>query len=99
MMTEKIWQNHFKRLEAEKRDPPVSVHPDAEAYVTGGWKKNGEIQDDLQNIKWNGREIRNGKLPGPPSYQYANTVHKQLSKQPLHLHLMPQTVLRKLARS
>jgi hypothetical protein len=57
---EKIWINHFERLKLEKREPPVSVHSDAERYVSGDWKKDGKTQVDLINLQWNGREIRNG---------------------------------------
>ncbi|KAH7350607.1 P-loop containing nucleoside triphosphate hydrolase protein [Rhexocercosporidium sp. MPI-PUGE-AT-0058] len=56
---EKVWMNNFERLGKEKRDPPVKVHANAELYVSGCWKKEGEIQEDLINIQWNGREIRN----------------------------------------
>jgi hypothetical protein len=71
---EKIWQTHFDRLEAEKREPAVSVHADAVAYVTGNWKKNGKIQEDLLTIQWNGREIRNGGSSNPRSMVVSLTV-------------------------
>ncbi|KAH7420153.1 P-loop containing nucleoside triphosphate hydrolase protein [Cadophora sp. MPI-SDFR-AT-0126] len=56
---EKVWTNNFERLQRETRDPPVNVHSNAENYVTGNWKKDGTVQEDLINIKWNGREIHN----------------------------------------
>ncbi len=57
---EQIWKNNFDRLELDKREPPISAHSDAVRYVSGDWKKNGVLQEDLINIQWNGREIRNG---------------------------------------
>ncbi|PVH80535.1 hypothetical protein DL98DRAFT_532071 [Cadophora sp. DSE1049] len=64
----------------EKR-PPINVHRDAESYVTGNWKKEGVVQEDLINIKWNGREIRNGLwavLNFKASFTFANIVSKAL---------------------
>ena len=58
---EKIWSNHFERLESEKVEPAMSVHPDTKLYISGAWQKNGQVQRDLMDIQWNGREIRNGK--------------------------------------
>jgi hypothetical protein len=57
---EKIWSIHFERLKSEKVEPAMSVHPDAELYVSGAWKKNNQVQRDVIDIQWNGREIRNG---------------------------------------
>jgi hypothetical protein len=49
---EKIWNNNFERLENEKRPKRVKIPISTKEYATES--------RDMMEIKWNGREIRNG---------------------------------------
>ena len=44
----KIWDNNIRRL--ERHDPPIKVEQSAQDY----------IDDEVVELNWNGREIRNG---------------------------------------
>lgn len=48
---ERIWEQFFKKLETERRRT-IKVDPDARKYVFHN--------EDMKDINWNGREIRNG---------------------------------------
>jgi hypothetical protein len=45
-----IWENNFRRLE---RDASIKIPESTRIYT--------RIDTELQQIKWNGREIRNGR--------------------------------------
>lgn len=48
---EKVWQTYFRKL-AHEREKTMRVVQDAKDYVTGR---------EVKALRWNGREIRNGK--------------------------------------
>lgn len=47
----KVWETFFEKLELD-RDSTMRILPSVRDYVASS---------ELQNLKWNGREIRNGK--------------------------------------
>jgi hypothetical protein len=47
-----IWENNFRRLE---RDASIRIPESTRIYT--------RYDVELQHIKWNGREIRNGRSP------------------------------------
>lgn len=49
---EKIWNNNFERLENEKRPKRIKIPISTKEYATES--------KEMMEIKWNGREIRNG---------------------------------------
>jgi len=51
----KIWDNLFKKLQDDHKrgGPEIGYEYDAKRYVKS---------QDVQDLEWNGREIRNGKL-------------------------------------
>lgn len=53
----KVWETFFEKLELE-RESTMRILPSAKDYVES---------QELQSLKWNGREIRNGKTRPLPS--------------------------------
>lgn len=51
----KIWNNNFTKLKSNKKDggKKFDIHYRVKDYIQGS--------SDLLELKWNGREIRNGK--------------------------------------
>lgn len=72
-----IWQTFVDKLARERKD--MRLHPDAKYYLKG---------KEVSAMKWNGREIRNGKKPPPlPPLNLDHKLTKHLIqhfKQQLH---------------
>lgn len=52
---EKIWENHFKKLEENHKNEGQQI---MYTYLA---KEFVQMSPELKKLKWNGREIRNGE--------------------------------------